>query len=351
MGYRQGEAIDLHRRFLRRFFGDGYAADSQVLRHEYVDVVLHFVSRPLDLVEEEVGRLWMSGDLDGATATLASLYRLGEESRERDMKWRAARGLCELSLERGAPDAEAWKSRADLLRPKSMVLTCGSSYYQDDPWIVESSWPIRNPYIWTLPSTWLPLWYRFQRARFHGIAEGLGDPDFPAWRLASRELEKNYPSPPSPLDVLFKNRELLYQPVGDQAAFDRLTALAPGCDAAVLALLRSRWTSTSPPPTPLTAEVAYLQAKQGAYETAEEPLRRQVAQLLAEVESPLWGPEAWRMSAKIHRDAYLDRTLKKLGWYGRPGRLAVLREVTGQSFGYGAEWDYWLYWQRHAKPK
>ncbi|HEX7901555.1 MAG TPA: hypothetical protein VF950_27595 [Planctomycetota bacterium] len=352
MGYFRGEAIDLHRRFIRRFFGDGYAADSLILRHEAVDGVFHFVSRPLALVEEEVGRLWMSGDLEGAKAALASLYKLGEESRERDMKWRAARGLCELALERGAPDAEAWKSRADPFRPKSRIVSCGNVFYQDDPWIVESTWPVRNHYFWTLPSTWLPLWYRFQRARFHGIAEGLGDPEFPAWRRASRELEEKYPADPSPLDGLFKHRELLYRPVGDQAAFDRLAALASGCDAAVLALLRSRWTSTSPPSGPLTSAVAYLQAKKGAYETAEEPERRRIAQLLAEVDSPLWGPDAWRMSAKIHRDAYLDQTLKKLSWYWRPGRLAVLQEVTGQSFGFDSgAWGQWLFWQRRAKPK
>ncbi len=303
MGIRNGEAVDIHRRFLRRFFGDGYRADSLILRHLPVEYAHFGIGRMApEALEREAGRRWLAGDPEGARSILASMFRLGDETRDRSMKWRAALGLCALAIESGDADAELWKERAEASRPAD-VLTCGNVYYQDDPWIAESSFPDGSPWLFTLPSAWVPVWYRLQRDRFHGIAERLGDPAAPPWRRADVAMAA-LPRAPSAADVLWNNREILFRPIETPAVANRLLVLASSCDAAVLTLLRGEWSSTPPdwtsaPPAtpPKDPALVYLHAKRGAYRGTEEGLRRQAARVLAEAESPYLSGKVRGMAA------------------------------------------------------
>src|SRR5204863_5724227 len=164
----------------------------------------------------------------------------------------AAKLLCELAVERQAADADLWRTRAESVRRPFTGMFCGNVYYVDDPWIASNSWPGRMWHDGTIQGSWLPLWYFVRRGRFHEIAERLGSPDLPPWRMADRDIESDRDKKnngPSELDILFQNRDLLTKPVADQATFDRLAALASTSDAAMLIVLRSEWKPGLPPAT------------------------------------------------------------------------------------------------------
>lgn len=79
----------------------------------------------------------------------------------------------------------------------------------------------------------------------------------------------------------------------------------------------------------------------GAYREADEATRRQVAQLLVNAQSPLRGPDAWKRAAELHRDAFVDAMIERIG--RSAGRLPLLREVTFQDIGNDS--DAWRRWK------
>jgi hypothetical protein len=337
VGFRQGEGIAIHRKFLRRFFGNGFRADTLIVRQLRSEpTVPHYWA--IHLADDLIGRQWMSGDLENAQAAYTKLYHYGESSGSRDARWSAARALCALSVERRDDDVGKWKVLADAVQPPSLSY-CGNVLYNDDPWIVTATFP-RHPWQLFLSDAWVPIWYWMRRGKFHAIAESLGQPDQAAWRRADREIEQK-PNP-SPLDPLVQNHDILNRPVKDQATCDRLAALE--CDAAVLTLVRSDWKprgAVSPSPAQ-----TYVQVTKGTYKDADEATRRQLAKTLVDAKSPLWGPDAWSRAAELHREAFLEAMISSLG--RNTGRLAVLREVTGQKLGFDS--DAWKRWKA-LRPK
>ncbi len=352
LGYRAGEGVDVHRRFLRRFYGDGYAADTLILRHEHVDSVRHYGWRGLHIVNELVGRRWSAGDLPGARAALEALYRLCEGAGDAAGKWQAASALAALAMEEGARDVETWLDRAALVRPRQ-VITCGNVYYNDDPWILDGSWPGHHPYVFLAAGAWMPVWHWFHRDRFHAIAENLGKPDAPYWRRADLTLRSGPGAfEPAPREQLAPIRELLHRPVSDEAAYHRLLAEAPTCDAAVRTLVRSNRRLSTPPPAALSPAVAYIYTKHGAYRDLPEKERRKMSQLLAQADSTLWGMDAWKLAAAMDREAFLDATVGGMHPHARLERLRLLRELTGQTFGFdSAAWSNWLFYERRKASK
>lgn len=347
MGYRKGQGIDIHRRFIRRFFGDGYMADSLILRQEPVDYVLGdlFLWEAREIALEFAGTLWMGGDPEGARTAFETMYRFGVQTENRDMQWYAASHLCELAVDRTAGDVELWKQRAEPVRPRFNGMFCGNVYYADDPWVACNSWPGRIWHDGTIQGSWLPVWYFARRGHFHAIADGLGSPSLPPWRWADRDRDKDldgkYTGPSAKLEILFQNRDVLSRSITDQETFNRLADLASTSDAVMMWILRSEWKS-GPPPSPVEPGVVYIYAKRGAYQGADESVRREVAQILTKARSPVWGPDAWRLSAQIHRDAFLEQTFKSFNDARTPAKLTVLRDVSGQAFGF--EYEQWQSW-------
>ncbi len=338
------EGFRIHRKFIRAFFGNGYRADSLILRHHRIAWFSPGRVRS-SVLEAEAGRLRFEGDLEGAKSLLRFLYGIKKT-------WPVARDLCEIAVQQGAADADFWRRMAEPLAPGSFGSFCGNVWSSDQPWIEHNACPGRARHLGaSLDGAWLPLWYQLHRSEFHSIAEGLEHPDFPAWRRAAKWIaaEKAKEPSPRPLDTLFTNRDLLCRPVRDEATFNRLLALAPTFDAALLTLLRSEW---KPPPRPATGnapEIDYVLFRLGALEFPDENSRKKAATGLARVDSSTWGSDACRVAAQIHREAFLEEACKNLCWSWRPYRLDLLREITGQDFGFdGMKWQLWL--QRRSLP-
>lgn len=113
------EAIQIHRRFARHFFGDGYEADSLILRHEFSAPMSSRVlwSFP-SIVKADAGRMRATGDQEGARKLLMGLHEVAgkigwAEGVTRYTRWIAARSLCELSVEQGTDEADSWRSIAE----------------------------------------------------------------------------------------------------------------------------------------------------------------------------------------------------------------------------------------------
>jgi hypothetical protein len=108
---------------------------------------------------------------------------------------------------------------------------------------------------------------------------------------------------------------------------EQLLGLLPGCDAAVLTLIRSkwkieRWLFKSP-------SEYYVLAKAGLI--PEVPTQKLVKMLLSS-DTPLWGPDAWKFAWATDRDLVLSAVVNGREdlkhWQAR-----VLRELTGRRGG------------------
>lgn len=147
----------------------------------------------------------------------------------------------------------------------------------------------------------------------------------------------------SRFDALFKNRDILYCPVTDEKSFNRLLALAPTCDAAVLTLLNARWKPARISSKGRHPEELYVLMKLGVLELPDRPTRVAVAAALVKSESLLWGTDAWRLAAQLDREEFLYQAAQNVWWSRDPFRVAVLCEVTGQNFGFDAgKWQAWV---------
>jgi hypothetical protein len=200
------------------------------------------------------------------------------------------------------------------------------------------------------PGICLPLWFTLHRSDFRLIAENLGNPDQAPWRRTDKYLAASTTKSPrlATLQSLIANQDVLYGPVKDEKAFFRLLDLAETCDAAVLTLLKATWK-----PAPIRAEglpVAklFVLSKLDCLDIKNDELRRDVAHALTAKSSGPWAPDALRLAARMDREVFIDTAIGEVSWAGRPGALQVLREVTGQKYGF--EPDRWKTWWSQAKP-
>ena len=319
------ESVRIHRRFIRRFFGEGYTADSLVLRQAVnLPMAIATASTSLNQLLDWTSAMILDGERTEARKILKSFYRLGARNSDSLLCWQTADRLWELSLLEGNEDATFWRSIAEGRAPGKHRQ---SRFDYADPWYSHNIRShFRRPFI---SEAWLPLWHLVKNKKLHGVSEEVGEPTCDFWHLGS--LLYDFGRRESSHDIITANLDILYSPVRDRETFERLMSLAHSCDAAALTLLDSEWKPDPVPPGDRSITECYVLYRLGVLEILESH-RLPLIKNLTDYNFGMWALDGWRAAAEIDRKLFVEEVilgsrygLDPLHRPGQPAQLLLLR--------------------------